>query len=83
MTGQMYLSAVITEIAAAVLVLVVFFLTDWGPLTSIAVGLPVIVLFSYLVMPRSMVLWMAVKFMTDVAKREIWTQEVGHTPPEG
>lgn len=82
MTGQMYLSAVITEIAAAVMVLAIFFLTDWSPLTSIAVGLPLIVIFSYLVMPRSMALWVAVEFMTDVANRETWTQDEGHTPPE-
>jgi uncharacterized protein (DUF983 family) len=81
MTGQMVLSAAVTEVFAAVLVLAVFWLTDWGPVTSIAVGLPLVVGFCYWSLPRFMALWVAVEFMTDVANREPWTQEP--PPPEG
>ncbi|MCP3917533.1 MAG: DUF983 domain-containing protein [bacterium] len=72
MTGQMYLSAVVTEILAAALVLVIFFGTDWGPGLSIAVSVPVIILFSYWFLPRGMGLWVAVGYMTDIANREPW-----------
>jgi hypothetical protein len=61
----MYLTAIITEIFTAVLVLVVFFLTDLDTLSSIALGLPLVVLFSYLVLPISMRIWVAVEYVTD------------------
>ena len=75
MTGQMYLSAAVTEIAAALLVLAVFFLTDWGPWQSIAICTPLILGFCYLSLPRFMALWVAVEWMTDIANREPWTRE--------
>jgi uncharacterized protein (DUF983 family) len=74
MTGQMYLGAVASELVAAALVLLVFFLTDWGPATSIAISVPVIIVFSYWFLPRSMALWVAVEFMTDVGNREEWVR---------
>jgi hypothetical protein len=55
-------------------VLLVFFLTDWGPATSIAISVPVIIVFSYWFLPRSMALWVAVEFMTDVGNREEWVR---------
>ena len=65
MTGQMYLTAIITEIFAVLLVFAVFFLTDLDTLPSIALGLPLVVLFSYLVLPISMRIWVAVEYVTD------------------
>lgn len=65
MTGQMYLTAIITEIFAMVLVLVVFFFTDLGVMASIALGLPLVVVFSYAVLPISMRSWVAVEYLTD------------------
>lgn len=65
MTGQMYLTAIITEIFTVLLVLAVFFLTDLDTLSSIALGLPLVVLFSYLVLPISMRIWVAVEYVTD------------------
>ena len=75
MTGQMYLSSVVTEIFAALLVLVVFFGTDWSTSTSIAVGLPIVIVFSYWFLPKSMGLWVAIEFMTDIGNREPWIEE--------
>jgi uncharacterized protein (DUF983 family) len=75
MTGQMYLSAVVTEFFAVGLVLGVFFLTDWGPALSIAVGVPLVILFSYWVLPKMISLWVAIEFMTDLSNREPWLQE--------
>ena len=75
MTGQMYLSAIVTEILAALMVLAIFFGTDWSPAVSIAVSVPIIVLFSLWFLPRAMGLWVAVELMTDIANREPWTQQ--------
>jgi len=79
MTGQMYLSAVVTEIFAALLVIAVFVLTDWGPALSIAVGVPIVVLFSFWVLPKATALWVAVEYITDVGNREPWAS---HEPDE-
>ena len=74
MTGQMYLTAVVTEILAALLVLAIFFGTDWGTGLSIAVAVPLVLGFSYWFLPRGMALWVAVEFMTDVGNREPWVR---------
>ena len=66
MTGQMYLSAAVTEVFAVGLVFAVYLLTDWGPGLSIAVGLPLVVLFSYWVLPRAMAFWVGVEYATNV-----------------
>lgn len=75
MTGQMYLSAAVTEVVAAIVVAVTFLATDWGPGLSIAVGLPLVVGFSYWFLPKAMALWVAIEFLTDVANREPWVDE--------
>jgi uncharacterized protein (DUF983 family) len=74
MTGQMYLSAAVTEIVAAVLVLLVFYLTDWGTALSLGILLPVVLVFSYWFLPHSMALWVAVEYMTDIGNREHWVK---------
>lgn len=72
MTGSMYLSAIVTELFAALLILVIFFGTDLGPAVSIAVALPLLLGFAYWWLPRSMALWTAIEYATDVANREPW-----------
>ena len=72
MTGQMYLSAVVTEIFAALLVLAVFFGTDLGPAISIAIGLPLVIVFSFWFLPKAMALWVGIEFLTDSVNREPW-----------
>lgn len=74
MTGQMYLSAAVTEVLAAILIGVIFVFTDWGPWTSIGVSVPLVAGFCYWSLPRFMALWVAIEFMTDVANREPWTR---------
>jgi uncharacterized protein (DUF983 family) len=69
MTGQMYLSAAVTEVFAAILVAAVFILTDWGARTSIAVGLPLVVAFSYLTLPRFTGMWVAIEYLTERANQ--------------
>lgn len=72
MTGQMYLSAAVTEILAAVLVLAVFFLTDWSLALSLGVLIPLVVGFSYWFLPKATGLWVAIEYLTDLGNRETW-----------
>ena len=65
MTGQMYLSAAVTEVFAAVLVLGLWFFTDLSTPQALALGLPLVAGFSYLVLPYSMGVWVAVEFLSD------------------
>lgn len=72
MTGSMYLSAIVTELFAALLVIGIFFGTDLDPLPSIAVALPLLLGFAYGWLPRSIALWTAIEYATDVANGEPW-----------
>ncbi len=73
MTGQMYLSAVVTELFAGALVLLLWFFTDLSTPQALAIGLPLVVGFSYLVLPPSMAIWVAVEFLSDrVGERADW-----------
>ena len=72
MTGSMYLSAAVTELFAALLVLLLWVATDWSTWTSISVGLAILLAFAYWWLPRSMALWTAIEYATDVNNREPW-----------
>jgi len=74
MTGQMYLSAAVTEVLAGALVLLVFFATDWSAATALWVCVPLVVGFSYWFLPKAMALWVAVEFMTDLGNRDPWAR---------
>ena len=56
-----------SELFAAGLILAVFFGTDLGPMASIALGLPIVVGFSYWFLPKGMALWVGIEYMTDLA----------------
>ena len=73
MTGSMYLSAVVTEIFAALVALALFFATDWSTPVALTVGLALVALFAVLWLPRSMAIWAAVEYATDVHNGEAWT----------
>lgn len=74
MTGSMYLSAAVTELFAAAIILGLVFGTDWEPWLQIAVGLPVVVVFCYAFLPYSMGLWVAIEYLTDLANKEAWAR---------
>ncbi len=71
-TGQMYLSAAVTQIVAVVVMLVVFFTTDWPLWVSLSVMLPIVIAFCYWSLPRFMSTWVAVEYLTDRANQEPW-----------
>jgi len=73
-TGSMYMCAAVTEIFAALLILLVFVFTDWTPAFAMAVGIPIVLVFSYAFLPYSMALWVGADYLTDVGNREWWAQ---------
>ena len=83
MTGQLYLASVITQLFAAVLIGIVFIFTDWEASTSIPLALAILALFSWWMLPKSMGLWVAIEFMTDVGNRETWALEYSERESEG
>ena len=74
MTGSMYLSAAVTQVFAAVLILFVFLATPLGVLPSIFVTLPIVAGFCLWFLPRSQALWVAVEWWTDA-------RDTASTPP--
>jgi len=74
MTGSMYLCTAVTEVFAALLVAAGWILTDWSLPVFLAVSVPVLLLFSYAFLPRSMALWVAFEYMVDVSNGEPWAQ---------
>lgn len=66
-TGPMYLVAAVTETFAALLAILLLFLTDWPPKRIFLVGLPLLLLFSLWCFPTSKAVWAAIDFATDAA----------------
>jgi len=74
MTGSMYLSAVVTELFAAAIAVGLFFGTSWSPAVAISVGLALHFAFAAWFFPRSISLWVAVEYATDVQNGEWWAR---------
>jgi uncharacterized protein (DUF983 family) len=74
MTGSMYLSAVVTELFAALLVIVIWTCTSWSVRTSLFVSIPILVVFTAWWLPRSMALWVSTEYATDVHNKESWAK---------
>jgi len=69
-TGSMYLIAVLSELFAAFLLVLIWSFTDWSPVTALAVGLPLMILFSLVALPIARGIWVAVEYHTDVRSGE-------------
>jgi uncharacterized protein (DUF983 family) len=74
MIGSMYLSAIATELFAMAVCLVIFFATSWNLGTMIGVGLALHFAFALWFLPRSMAIWVAVEYATDVGNGEWWAK---------
>lgn len=72
LTGSMYLSAAVTEAFAALVIAAVWIGTEWGTLTSLAVGVPLVAGFCFWFLPYSQSLWAAVEYGTDLHNGEEW-----------
>lgn len=71
-TGQMYLSSALTQVVAALLMALVYLLTDGSLWLSLSVMLPLVVGFCYWSLPRCMATWVAVEYLTDRSAGEAW-----------
>ncbi|MHC4547343.1 MAG: DUF983 domain-containing protein [Planctomycetota bacterium] len=69
-TGSMYLVSVLTLLFAAGVFLLTWLWTDWPAWLRLAVGVPVITLFSLLALPVSRGVWAAVEYYTDLTTGE-------------
>ena len=74
MVGSMYVSAIATELFALLVVLVLFFATSWSLGAMIAVGLVLHFAFAAWFLPRSMAIWVAIEYATDVGNGEWWAK---------
>ena len=83
MTGSMYVSAAVTQVFAALLILAIVVGTDWSTRLQLAVSVPLAVLFCALCLPLSMAFWVAVEYATDVGNGEAWVAPQGAARPPG
>jgi uncharacterized protein (DUF983 family) len=72
--GSMYLGTTVTQTMGAVLVLAIFFGTDWSPALATAIGVPFMLAVCYGLQPYSMALWVAVEYLHDVGNHEWWAR---------
>jgi uncharacterized protein (DUF983 family) len=77
MTGSMYLSAAVSELFAAAVIFAVVLATDWGVALSLAVGAPLVLAFCAWFLPRSIGLWVAIEYLTDLHNGEPWARPRG------
>jgi len=70
MTGAMYITSILSQFAAVGVMLICWWLTDWSPTRIVLVGLPVILLFSWLALAWSKRLWIAIEYVTDLHTHE-------------
>jgi uncharacterized protein (DUF983 family) len=69
-TGAMYLIAVLSQLFAVALLVLLWLLTDWAPGTKVAVAVPLIALFCLFALPLSKGCWIAVEYYTDLRTGE-------------
>jgi len=70
MIGGMYVSAAITQLFAILLIVSVWVFTDWSPGFSIAVCVPISVLFSLWFFSYSKTIWASVDYLIDAFSEE-------------
>jgi len=75
-TGSMYLTAVITEIFAVLMIGTAYIFTDWSTQVFLAVSVPSMLLFSAWLLPVAQALWVGVEYSTDVGNKEDWVDPV-------
>ncbi len=71
-TGSMYLSAAVTEVFAALVILLLWTLFDWSTARYLLVAVPLVLGFCALFLPFSQALWVGVEYATDAANGEPW-----------
>ncbi len=73
-TGSMYLTAAVSEVFAAFLIFVFWWLFDWTPLVFVLVTAPLVLGFCVAFLPVAQALWVGVEYATDLEGREPWAE---------
>ncbi len=73
-TGSMYLTAAVSEVFAAMLIFLFWWLFDWTPLVFTLVTAPLVLAFCAGFLPVAQALWVGVEYVTDLEGREPWAE---------
>ena len=73
-TGPMYLTAAVNQLFAAGVIGAIWMGTDWGLVTSLLVGIPVVLVFCFAFLPWAQSIWVGVEYATDAVNREEWVE---------
>ena len=73
-TGTMYLTAAVSQVFAAALIFLFWWLFDWTPLVFVLVTAPLVLAFCALFLPVAQALWTGIEYVTDLEAREPWVE---------
>jgi len=73
-TGSMYLTAAVSEVFAALLIGLLWWLCDWSSAGFIALAAPLVLVFCAAFLPLAQALWVGIEYATDLEGREPWTR---------
>jgi uncharacterized protein (DUF983 family) len=73
-TGTMYLTAAVSEVFAAALILLFWWGFDWTPAVFVLVTAPLVLAFSVFFLPVAQALWVGVEYATDLEGHEPWAE---------
>jgi len=76
-TGSMYLTAIASEVFAALLIFFFWWRFDWTPLAFVLVTAPLVLVFCVLVLPVAQAFWVGVEYATDLDSGEPWAGSRG------
>lgn len=71
-TGSMYLTAAVSEVFAALLIGLAWWLFDWTPLQFVLATAPLVLAFCAVLLPLAQAFWVGVEYLTDLQAREPW-----------
>jgi uncharacterized protein (DUF983 family) len=73
-TGTMYLTAAVSEVFAALLILGFWWGFDWTPAAFVLVTAPLVLAFCVFFLPVAQALWVGVEYTTDLEGDEPWAE---------
>lgn len=73
-TGSMYLTAAASEIFAAALIFLFWWLFDWTTLVFVLATTPLVLAFCAAFLPVAQALWVGVEYTTDLEGQEPWVE---------
>jgi uncharacterized protein (DUF983 family) len=73
-TGSMYLTAVLTEVFAAAVIVFLWWRFDWTTAWFITVAVPAVLAFCAFSLPLAQALWVGIDYVTDLEGHEPWAR---------